>query len=247
MKKPYNNLIDAATVSVKTYFLFDSLAIPIIVDIAKIKNTSYLLNESELFYKVHFHKDEMIVLDEESPVSLYGKFKDFNSIYKTLSTIYDFIDNETIVDNSGKTILETLKLSTKKEFCSFVINSGILSFENLIKMYNELLFYIEKVKNIFIENVENLLDFKKVFPHISLKPRDTDIPKHLLEKVSYTYGMSDVQSIVEFGSNIIFKENIGKAYEDWSFREVYLRKMYLDLKARTDEYIEKLKCKQMET
>ena len=56
-----------------------------------------------------------------------------------------------------------------------------------------------------------------------------------------------MQSIIEFGQNVIYSENKGKAFEDWSWREKYVRKMYLDLKARTDEYIEKIKAKQLET
>lgn len=244
-----NNFLEASNIRIKTYFEISGINIPIIVDISKIKDEQkYLLKEDSMFYKVFFEKDDVYIVDEKSPDFLYGKFQDLNTCWRILSIIHDFIDQETILDSKGSTVLQLLKLSIKKkEFCTFFMESGLVSFEELLKIYNELLFYIERTKNLFIQNITDCLDFDKSFPFISIKPKDSDIPKNLLEKASQTVGMNELSSAIEFGGTILFKENIGKSYEEWSWRERYIRRMYLDLKARTDNYVETLKCKQMET
>ena len=265
-KQENNNLLEAANVKIKTYFAISGITLLVIIDIAKIKEDKfYLLKEDAEFYKVSFERDNVYLVDQKSPSFFYGKFQDVNSAYRMLSILFDFLDNETIIDSHGNTILTTLKLSikkiialntlniqnnlpiTKQEFCDFMLSTGIISFEELVKIYNELIFYIERCRNIFVNNVTECLNFEKSFPFISIKPKDSDIPKNMLEKASQTIGMSELSSAIEFGGTILFRENIGKSYEDWSWRERHIRRMYLDLKARTDNYIEELKCKQMET
>ena len=247
-EKEYKTFLEQSNIQLKTYFNIADFLIPTVIDICNIKSdNSYLLNDPCIYYKVRFENKDFYTGDEKSPQILYGKFKDLDNSYQILSILYDFIDNKTIMNENGETVLQILKLATKKKFCSFFLHSGIICFDDLIKIYNELLFYVEKVKKMFIENMNECLDFNKKFPAISLKPKEGDIPKDLLKKASYVSGMADIQSVIEFGGSIIFKENVGKAYEDWSWREQYLRKMYLDLKGRTDEYIELLKAKQLET
>ena len=64
--------------------------------------------------------------------------------------------------------------------------------------------------------------------------------------MEYPIGLMELQQVSEYPMSIWFEENIGKSYNEWSWREKQLKKMYITTKVRLENFRELVKAKQFE-
>lgn len=212
--------------------------VPICVDISKIKDSN---TKTEIF-KVEFINgtDEYCIVMDNLYKELFGKEEDLKEFINMCDIIYDSIDNTVRLTN-GKTFNETIGINCKEEFINFVINSSITDKNEINLIYTELCIYIWKAKSLFTNNVLELFEYNKVFPVIPNKDSTPKPPQEWLEYCSYPIGMIGLQTIMEYPTQIIFPENIGKAYSEFSWREIEVKRIYLSKKSKLDNYLESIK------
>ena len=137
---------------------------------------------------------------------------------------FRFIDKRKLYE--GKSFEENLGVSIYDLFNEGTIQGFI----------NEIEYYINKVKFMFLTKATLLFDFDRKFPQ-HYKPKDSGMSQDVKENVIYPVGMTMVQGEIEYPSNIIFDENIGVAVIKHSFREVQLKAMYIHMKNKIEGFL----------
>jgi hypothetical protein len=216
-----------------------SLQLPICISIEKIKDSEELSFEYS-DDKIIFYNEggEMQVCKDNTTDFFYGKFKKALSDIKIIEFIYKYID----FDNIKKLKLEYMYMDFD-EFYEYCMESYDVSYESLYLASNEILYHIQQIKQEFREIVIESIDFNKQFPNIPKLPDSDkyDVPEHMKEGFKYSESMVILKACFENNGKVYFKENVGKAYEDYSWREKELVLLYNTNKSKIDNYTEMVK------
>lgn len=218
-----------------------SLRLPICISIDKIMDDYfYEIPEYETTKRdiIALEGKDVLIEDQVNSDFFYGKFKDILRISKVLKIIYSFIDNESLkIANINALIF------SESEFISTIINTSGVTQKDILNTFYIILSFIKDIKNEFRENAIKLLELLKEFPEIP-KGQDDDkykIPKQYLEFLQYSQSMVSMKTCMDYNGDVYFHENVGKAFEDYSWREKELRKIYDTNKSKIDGFTEAVK------
>ena len=86
-------------------------------------------------------------------------------------------------------------------------------------------------------------DIYRSFPKLPSFPDDGkyETPKEYVEYLQFTRGIIDAKACLEYVGGTIFEENIGKAYNNFSWREKEFRKLYTTAVTNIDNFAEQVK------
>lgn len=217
-----------------------SLQLPICISIENIMDSDDLSFEYS-DDKIMFYNENgtMQVAKDNTTDFFYGKFKKQLSDIKIIEFIYKYID----FYNIKKLKLEFMYFSFD-EFYEYCMESYDVSYESLYLASNEILYHIQQIKTEFRQKVIEMIDFDKKFPEVPKSPDDDkyNVPEHMKEGFKYTETMVILKSCFDNNGKIYFKENIGKAYEEYSWREKELILLYDTNKSKIDNYTESVKA-----
>ncbi len=233
--------------NIYTYIQLGGIRLPLNVCISKIKEShSYELSPFENVCKYSFAEkceDET----DDSKLFFYGKFKTYLQMKFIAETIYDFVDFESMdfVGYATKIISRD-----KKVFVENLVSSDIINIEEMVNAYQEILYYIAKVKSEWIEDMHKYFDIFYEYPTKDLPKSDfdytkTNIYKKHKENLSAPMCLIDSQILIEDNS-VVFQENIGKATYDFSWREKEFKRLYLKKKTDFDNFSESAKSAMMD-
>lgn len=218
-----------------------SFRLPICISIDKIMDDYfYEISEYEMVKRdiIEIDGKDVLIEDQVNSDFFYGKFRDILRISKVLKIIYSFIDNESLeVANVNSLIF------SEKDFIHTMMNASGVTQKDILNTFYIILSFIKDIKNEFRENAIKLLELLKEFPEIP-KGQDDDkykIPKQFLEFLQYPQSMISIKTCMEYSGDVYFRENIGKAFEDYSWREKELRKIYDTNKSKIDGFTEAVK------
>lgn len=218
-----------------------SLRLPICISIDKIMDDYfYEIPDYETVKRsiLQVEGKDVLIEDHVDSDFFYGKFRDILRISKVLKIIYSFIDNENL-KIAGITPL----IFSEEEFISIVMSSSGVDQKEILNVFYIILSFISDIKNEFREKAIKMVELLKEFPEIP-KGKDDDkykIPKQFLEFVQYPQSMVSMKACLEYNGDVYFHENIGKAFEDYSWREKELRKIYDTNKSKIDGFTESVK------
>lgn len=210
---------------IQSYFEFNDLVFPLLIDIKKIK----FFQEEIYNYKVDI-EDKYIKLDKtKNPFEdIYKKYE----FKKNTIELLKYLDNRKMFDD--KSFIEyTFGVDTTEKFFDILMKNGFSSTQ-LVKLKNQINFYISKLQFEFIDNVKILLDTDRNFPNYALK---NEIPVDIAKFMQYSEGMTVFQSVMEYPAFVLFDENKGKAFNEFSWREVQFRAMYFSMKNKIEGFI----------
>lgn len=216
-----------------------SLQLPICISIEKIND----LDELSFEYtddKIIFYNEgkEMQVCKDNTSDFFYGKFQKALSDIKMIEFIYKYID----FDNIKKLKLENMYMDFD-EFYDYCMNSYDVTYDSLYLASNEILYHIQQIKQEFRDVVTNSIEFNKKFPDIPKTENDDKyaVPEYMKEGFKYSESMVILKACFENNGKTYFKENIGKSYEEYSWREKELILLYNTNKSKIDNYTEMVK------
>lgn len=228
-------------ISVRSFINLNDLIFPIKIHIKDIVDDE----DDEEYYKVNFieNKDDFkysINTDDEYFKEEYEATK----LKKKLLKIHKFIDFE-MINYDNKNIAYSLKLihgydiSNFEEFVDFIYTTpGFFSPDDITKSIFEINFYIGRIKNKFIDVAKNKFDWDRNFPNLKLKS-DGMIDEYHKKFMVYPELMTGLQPVSEYPMNVWFEENIGKAFNQWSWREKELKKIYITMKSKIENFSER--------
>lgn len=161
----------------------------------------------------------------------YRNYNDYLSKINTLEDMCRFVD------------LQTLQIEYSEEF------------EQIFKN-NKINFDLNDSSNIILSDVKSLLKFMNIilklkdsdFANIKLfiEQRRTRIIEEFITRVRTLMGLNDpsekfteafmqIQIASEFNHSCIFPENMNKSYSEYTFREKFLKRVYLARKYEVEE------------
>ena len=217
-----------------------SLQLPICISIENITDSDDLSFEYS-DDKIMFYNENgtMQVAKDNTTDFFYGKFQKQLSDIKIIEFIYKYID----FYNIKKLKLEFMYFSFD-EFYEYCMESYDVSYESLYLASNEILYHIQQIKTEFRQKVIEMIDFDKKFPEVPKSPDDDkyNVPEHMKEGFKYTETMVILKSCFDNNGKTYFKENIGKSYEEYSWREKELILLYDTNKSKIDNYTESVKA-----
>jgi hypothetical protein len=208
------------------YFEDEDIHIPLYIHIKDIRE----FHENTILYKMDILSHSMRKDETKSP------FEEEMLEYKSKEVIKEykkFIDHRPMFD--GKPFLEALDFDLFEE----------LNRDNLSQLITEIDFYIAYVRDEFINKCKELFDYDRKFPK-HYKPKDDKMPQDVKDNCVYPMGMTLVQGYIEYPSNIIFPENMGKPVAEHSFREIQLKAMYLHMKNKIEGFLNEYQGWKME-
>lgn len=144
-----------------------------------------------------------------------------------------------IFNGFTQTFLEYYNLKSTDDLLYYFDEMDIQEFNNHFKNINSFLMttYRDRLYNMF------KLDEKE--PDIRYKDKD-DKPKELKDYLQYTYGYIIAQSVMEYTAQPFFEENIGRAVNEFSWREIELRLSYLTMKNKCEGLEHKWQMKKLD-
>jgi len=227
--------LQSLNVSIESWFeLTEDITLPIFIDIASIKE--YKNNIENL--KMDIQRSDFRLNKEEDP---FEKERKEYSIKEEIKRSLQFIDNRKMY--GGKTyIQEYFEVDDADQLLDLLINSGI-QMDILIRLKIEISYYIERVKFKFLVNAKEVLDYDRQFRTIVLKQ---ETPEDIAKHSQYSQEMSKIQSSMEYNDSIIFPENIGKSFIEYSWREIYFKVLYISMKNKIEGFMNKYKQHEIE-
>jgi len=222
-------------IAVQTWFSFEvnneEYNIPLLIHIKDIDD----YREEIIPYKIDILRKDFRINKLENP--FHDELLEYN-ILESMDYYLKFIDNRKIFKNEdGKRVsfLETLNCDIKD-----VIDESIF-----MALRDEILYYVNYVKIKFIEKCKELLEYQRNFPK-QYTPKDNKLPEDVKENIRYPLGMTMMQGDIEYPSNVIFEENIGKCVTRYSWRETQLKAMYLHMKNSIEGFLNTYQSWKME-
>lgn len=218
-----------------TQFKIGYLVFPACIHISKIEDSDYTLPTRKASKLEIVGND---IIRSEIDDFFYGKFEKENQIRYIVNLIYRFIDFGLIEEQQ----IEVLNINNN-EFKDYCINHSSVSLEDLSKCYDEILLQIASIKKEFVDMLINDFDIYRSFPKLPSFPDDGkyETPKEYVEYLQFTRAIIDAKACLEYSGEIIFEENIGKAYNNFSWREKEFRKLYTTAVTNIDNFSEQVK------
>lgn len=210
-----------------SYFYFsDDIVIPLKIDIADISIKEY----NEIFFKAERTEKEIIIDNNDSPFK-----QEYETIFfkRSLKEFLKYIDVESkLYNDNSETILEHLELNTLDELVNYILQVWEVDIQTLMTLKIEISNYTSMLMENFIYRLKNYLELNE--NPVPFKPDMKGInPKDYDTSFSQTY--IKLQSMIEYhNSTPLFKENYGKAYSEYSWREIQTRLMFLNRKNQVD-------------
>lgn len=223
-----------------SHVVLGGFRIPLHVHISKIQDTEkYAVPKYDNVIKYDFEDD---VEDETSDHDFfYGKFRELLQMRFIIGKLYEFIDLDTI---SYLGYLENIMdFSSKDSFIDRILTDGNTDMQDLQKAYQELLYYITKVKNIFLQETVEKLDALKEYPKIPTEndPTKTKVHKANKEHMCIGYEMISLKTLIDYKGEVLFPENINRAATEYSWREKELLRLYMRRDTEHDNFTESVK------
>ena len=244
--------INMLNIVVRSYTKVNDLIFPLKIDI---KNINYSDLSEEIFYKVDFisNKNGEYVYNVDTVNNKFEEELEFIRLKNDILYIYKFIDFD-IQDYQGKTVFDYLNiiyknkynLNTEEGFVNFLLNEPIFDKKIIERILYEINFLIIKVKNMFYERAIKYIDLERNMTPIKIKGFQTHVPANIYAEIIYPKSMIELQPVFEYPTQILFPENVGKSFAEWSWREVELKKMYLTMKSKIDSQKESIKAQEIE-
>lgn len=235
MKKMENDL-SKLNIYNETYTTINGVDIPIYIHIRDITP----------FTKEHQHHFTLDIIGNDMRIDeTISPFKEYYDKYKQKKKIryyLQFIDNRPIFE--GKTWLEHMLSEEYEGDILLDMDKLGLSYQMYIKLINEINAYIQNIQAKCLDVIKEMIDYDREFPNIKLKKK-SGMQKYS-EYLNYSQAMSILQSNMEYTNSIIFPENIDKAFMEYSFREIYLKVMYISFKNKIEGMSNKIQNKLME-
>lgn len=217
-----NNFSEFDEVILSYFYLSEDICIPLRVDIADIDFSE----NKERQLKLKFENKQVTLYKTDSPFdySKYYLIKEIEKIVKHIDVKSELFEY--------KNLLEFLELKNTKELAIYIIDYLKVPVFKIVELKEEICGYKELLKANFMAKLkeymllnENPKDFSPDYHGVDSKNFDM--------KISQTY--IKAQNLIEYhNSTPFFKENINKAYQEWSWREIQLRLMYLNRKNQID-------------
>lgn len=229
--------------------MLNDLFFPIIVNISNIYDNQF---PEIMEYKVDFisNKNGELKYNIDKTDFPYKEQVEISELRNKIYYIHSFIDfslinvyNEHLGDLTKKVL--DLNISNKEDFFIYIMQNDNIHEDDITRIMYEINFLIVKCKNIFVERAIKYLDFDKVLPGITLDKKSQLVDQYK-DYMEYPIGLMELQQVSEYPMSIWFEENIGKAYNEWSWREKQLKKMYITAKVRIENFRELVKAKQFE-
>lgn len=229
--------------------MLNDLFFPIIVNISNIYDNQF---PEIMEYKVDFisNKNGELKYNIDKTDFPYKEQVEISELRNKIYYIHSFIDfslinvyNEHLGDLTKKVL--DLNISNKEDFFIYIMQNDNIHEDDITRIMYEINFLIEKCKNIFVERAIKYLDFDRVLPGITLDKKSQLVDQYK-DYMEYPIGLMELQQVSEYPMSIWFEENIGKAYNEWSWREKQLKKMYITAKVRIENFRELVKAKQFE-
>ena len=229
--------------------MLNDLFFPIIVSISNIYDNQF---PEIMEYKVDFisNKNGELKYNIDKTDFPYKEQVEISELRNKIYYIHSFIDfslinvyNEHLGDLTKKVL--DLNISNKEDFFIYIMQNDNIHEDDIIRIMYEINFLIVKCKNIFVERAIKYLDFDRVLPGITLDKKSQLVDQYK-DYMEYPIGLMELQQVSEYPMSIWFEENIGKAYNEWSWREKQLKKMYITAKVRIENFRELVKAKQFE-
>ena len=229
--------------------MLNDLFFPIIVNISNIYDNQF---PEIMEYKVDFisNKNGELKYNIDKTDFPYKEQVEISELRNKIYYIHSFIDfslinvyNEHLGDLTKKVL--DLNIYNKEDFFIYVMQNDNIHEDDITRIMYEINFLIVKCKNIFVERAIKYLDFDRVLPGITLDKKSQLVDQYK-DYMEYPIGLMELQQVSEYPMSIWFEENIGKAYNEWSWREKQLKKMYITAKVRIENFRELVKAKQFE-
>ena len=229
--------------------MLNDLFFPIIVNISNIYDNQF---PEIMEYKVDFisNKNGELKYNIDKTDFPYKEQVEISELRNKIYYIHSFIDfslinvyNEHLGDLTKKVL--DLNISNKEDFFIYIMQNDNIHEDDITRIMYEINFLIVKCKNIFVERAIKYLDFDRVLPGIILDKKSQLVDQYK-DYMEYPIGLMELQQVSEYPMSIWFEENIGKAYNEWSWREKQLKKMYITAKVRIENFRELVKAKQFE-
>lgn len=212
------------------------MPLPLLVDIAHIKHST---NEV-IDYKVSISGDSLTIDYTSSP------FKSdvlYSALVKKIRKIWNCIDFEL----AEESIIGKLNIDSFDEFEILCLHTDLCTLDQIFSACEEILYYEEKLRKMFINNCVEMFDIEKEFPKITLEEDvSSRYIQQYLKHFSYPTAMNGLQVVSEFPMQTWFPENTGKAFMEWSWRELECKKIYMSVKNATENFRELVKSKALE-
>ena len=212
-------------VSIEAWFeLGEDYNLPIFIDIADVRE---YVNIPEKI-KIDMARNDYRINTTNSPFKkVYDKYK----LRQDLLRCLNFIDKRPIYD--GETFIQhEYEVDTTEELLDILLKNGIQA-DTFVMFKKQLDYYIDRVKFKFLVNAKDILDYDREFTTFALKD---EIPQHIAKHMIYSPFMSHFQSGMEYSDVIIFPENIGKSFMEYSWREVNFKLMYISMKNKIEGF-----------
>jgi len=231
-----NNLsLQSLNISIESWFSFEvnkvQYNIPLYIHIKDI----YEQEEEIIPLKMDILRGDFRLNKTESP--FFQKLLE-HKLLTSMDEYLIFIDKRKLFTNEDGDKVSFL------EYIDIDIRD-ILDEATFISLRDELIYYINYLKSEFIERCKILLDYDRDFPK-HYKPKDNDMPQDVKDNIVYPIGMTMLQSDIEYPSNIIFEENVNKPVNQYSFREIQLKAMYLHMKNKIEGFLNSYQAYNME-
>jgi hypothetical protein len=230
---------------IRSYIEIYDLILPIKIDIADIKDDGQIFIDDFIISDIVTTKENVKYMLDKTETPFINAYK-FDKIKDIIRKIWKFVDKdlETSIENN---IINLLNIQTYDDFEFFMLRFDLISYEDIKRIIDIIIYYEANIKYRFIEEAKNLLELDKEYPNIPLKKDEfSSFIEKYNEYYKYNYTMTSLQSVSEYPMDIWFPENVGKAYFDWSWREQEMKRMYVTAKHIKDGFKDTVKAKAME-
>ena len=212
-----NNLdLQSLNIYIETWFELSAGVIPLYIHIKDIND----FHEEGVALKIDTLRGDTRLNKTDNPLQseLLG-----NKVAESMDYFLKFVDRRKLFN--GKSFEEANNINLRED-----LDEG-----DFVRLRDELIYYINYIKQEFIERCKLLLDYDRQFPqHYKTK---NEMPKDVSDNIIYPIGMTMIQSNIEYPSTILFEENIGKPIAQHSFREVQLKAMYIHMKNKIEGFL----------
>lgn len=193
--------------------------LPLCINIADID----VYNEHIFYNKFHKEGQNIEIDIAENPFKEYLIYEEFK---KDIEYFFKFINTSSILYKEG-TLYDHLQT---KDLFNYFCNIGFTD-NDFIYLKKNIMGYIIQLKELFVVKAKEILKIN-------------DNPKRRRSKYNINYNAYDteqtedfmnLQTMIEYhNSTPIFHENIGKSYDQYSWREIHLRMLFLHRKQQID-------------
>lgn len=218
---------------------FGSIIVPIKVHISKIMPKEYYIIER--FEDNVGRFDTSADAFDKTSDFFYGKFKKVLQFKRLARIIHSFIDYESM---KYANYLEWFPKEVD-DFCDFVMDGGTETLATISDKYHQIVKIMEVVKTIFQSNAIKFLELDQEYPSKDVPSKDkvekTKVYKRFKKYMTTPVTLGYSMSFMEYQGNTIFKENNGKTVEEYSWRELEFRRMFMKKKSSFENFNEKVR------